>query len=983
MIKKIGGLGAVCAGCGKKLLPHAKFCHGCGHRVTIPRAKKMTTRRKIAGAALITAAVVIGILFVYWQISKPRAPSAVYSYGYGAAGAIEDAQVSNGGQNSVFVTVRNTGDRGATFQIELSSWAGTVVRDVYLPAGGSEGLAFDVTQVQGGNLTISLYVNGAFLDRKVVSATSAPQQQTDQPQNNAQIAPQISGAITNVQVPSSVDENQATTASVTVNNTGNTNATFQVKLAYSAGTISREVQVPKDDSRVVMFDLTPRRGDSNVAVSLYSGSTLLDQKSVAMTVLYVSGTITGIQVPATVEEGATESVSVTVKNTGNKSATFCVQLSSGSSTISDQVYLQEGNSGIVTLQWHPLRNESNVSISLYVSQTLLDSDTRNVTVLYTQLNMTQAVSWEWEKDENDLPAVTASANFTVVNDGTAAARNVSLTLYVEGVLRGNLGTISYLGPGRAYCGDWSTPLICEYRYVEGVPLIKRYYGNVQLKADWQSSSTTDNRSFNVPLSRSSYYTPGYINRFVTPDDPYIQNLAQHIVNNKSWYDPEWKAIKDWISSHITYAYDSVVHGGDYAQLPRETAMLGHGDCEDYAILMVSLLRARGYSTKDVYVALGKAANEIGGHAYVFRYTGLFWKVHEPQVGGWFEGTIADLWTWWHYDETAFFNDANYTRSIDEKPISVLNGNWIINNQQVTYCSLGNSVNASATITLSPQWRLAGGTLTIEVWKNISWRPDERYAQCSFSITLSEGESQTVSFTWSPNQASGTGGGILGGDLAGYCMRVLFDGEEIWVMSDSFPPSLYVGSSVYTPTSTEVTGSWLTYNEGNIDSTSVSGQKYITPQDSLVIKYAGRLPAKPTVDDLPELESIYEFVRDHWRCAYDSDQYGTGDYWAYPHEVLRQYERNNVMRGDCEDVAFLTASLYEASGVSSGNIRVVCGTIPNAGGHIHAEIAITRNGVKYWIPLEPGWGAEFLTYANSQHPMQRYLAWNDVYVWQGV
>lgn len=203
------------------------------------------------------------------------------------------------------------------------------------------------------------------------------------------------------------------------------------------------------------------------------------------------------------------------------------------------------------------------------------------------------------------------------------------------------------------------------------------------------------------------------------------------------------------------------------------------------------------------------------------------------------------------------------------------------------------------------------------------------------------------------------------------------------MSDSFPPSLHVGSSVYTPTPTEVTGSWLTYNEGYVSNTSISGQKYITPQDSLVIKYAGRLPAQPTVDDLPELERIYEFVHDHWQCVLDSDQYGVGDYWAYPHEVLQQYERNNVMRGDCEDVGFLTASLYEASGVSPNNIRVVCGTIPNAGGHIQAEIAITRDGVKYWIPLEPPGAAEFLTYAYSQHPMERSIAWNDVYVWQGV
>jgi predicted transglutaminase-like cysteine proteinase len=276
---------------------------------------------------------------------------------------------------------------------------------------------------------------------------------------------------------------------------------------------------------------------------------------------------------------------------------------------------------------------------------------------------------------------------------------------------------------------------------------------------------------------------------------------------------------------------------------------------------------------------------------------------------------------------------------------------------------------------------ACGTLKIEVWKVINRWPDELYAQGSFYVSSKEGETKSLSLTWIPDAATGSGGLFGVGELAGYRMRVLFNGEEIWVTSDSLPSSLYVGPSVCTPAS-NVTGPWLTYNEGCVSNTSVYGQRYITPQDSLVIKYAGRLPAQPTVDDLPELERIYEFVHDHWQYVRDSDQYGVEEYWAYPHEVLRQYERNKVMRGDCEDVGFLMASLYEASGVSPNNIRVVCGTFSNGGGHIYAEIAVMRDGVKYWIPLEPS-AAEFLYYAYNQHTMERSIAWNDVYVWQGV
>lgn len=418
MMKKIRETKAGCAGCGKELLPHAKFCHGCGYRVAISRARKMTTRRKIAGAALLAVAVIIGMFFVYSQISKQRVPSAGYSYGYGAAGAIEDAQISpvGGGQNSVFVTVRNTSDRGATFQVELSSWAGTTVRDVYLPAGGSEGLAFDVAQVQGGNLTISLYVNGTFLDRKVVSAASAPQPQTDQPQNDVQVIPQISGAITNVQVPSSVDENQATTASVTVNNTGNADATFQVKLTYSASTISKEVQVPKGDSRVLTFNLTPKRDDSNVAVLLYSGSALLDQKTAAMTVLYVGGTVTSIQVPATVEEGVTESISVIVKNTGNKSATFEVRLDTSSNSYSQQTYLTAGGSKTVFFGTTLARGQQSISVSLRSEGTLFSTEQTFVTVTYVDGEITS-----YDVPSTAVEGETIQIPVTVKNTGTKGA----------------------------------------------------------------------------------------------------------------------------------------------------------------------------------------------------------------------------------------------------------------------------------------------------------------------------------------------------------------------------------------------------------------------------------------------------------------------------------------------------------------------------------------------------------------------------------
>jgi hypothetical protein len=54
-----------------------------------------------------------------------------------------------------------------------------------------------------------------------------------------------------------------------------------------------------------------------------------------------------------------------------------------------------------------------------------------------------------------------------------------------------------------------------------------------------------------------------------------------------------------------------------------------GDCEDFSILLVSLLRANGYVSSDVYVMLGR--KEDLGHAWVVvRVLGVWWTI-EPQA----------------------------------------------------------------------------------------------------------------------------------------------------------------------------------------------------------------------------------------------------------------------------------------------------------------------------------------------------------------
>jgi len=75
-------------------------------------------------------------------------------------------------------------------------------------------------------------------------------------------------------------------------------------------------------------------------------------------------------------------------------------------------------------------------------------------------------------------------------------------------------------------------------------------------------------------------------------------------------------IRNWVADNIDYVSDEKRSGGDYWQTPRETLQLGTGDCEDFAILLCSLLRAYGISAEQVYVAIGLDDGEELGHAFV-------------------------------------------------------------------------------------------------------------------------------------------------------------------------------------------------------------------------------------------------------------------------------------------------------------------------------------------------------------------------------
>ena len=254
----------------------------------------------------------------------------------------------------------------------------------------------------------------------------------------------------------------------------------------------------------------------------------------------------------------------------------------------------------------------------------------------------------WIRNETtDLPEYVSAIAYSISNVGNKAADSVDITIK----------------NGEAVYSTRTLQLLAaDSRAAYELTATTSYDAHVVMSIQALCTDSSDSYSLSIGQAFPRYWSAdSTMKLFITPKESNLVRMRNEIVNYKFFLLPNWIAIRDWIGNNIEYRDDSVVHGtGEFWQFSKETLTLGTGDCEDFAILVCSLLRAYDYSPNDVYVVIGKKGEAL--HAWAKVNLGVLgWYNLEPQQNGW-STLIGDFLSLSGYQAVYEFNEV-YSRPV--------------------------------------------------------------------------------------------------------------------------------------------------------------------------------------------------------------------------------------------------------------------------------------------------------------------------------
>jgi predicted transglutaminase-like cysteine proteinase len=258
-----------------------------------------------------------------------------------------------------------------------------------------------------------------------------------------------------------------------------------------------------------------------------------------------------------------------------------------------------------------------------------------------EVNVKENISY-WENLASNLPELISNLNVSVTNLGNDSAENVEITTKIDGV-NYNTESIALLQLYEVYTNSIKVKVSYKSAKI------------VTIEASCHLSSNSKTVIVNANLSRN--FDENLCRSFITPADQNVVELKTEILENKPVLTSDWIALRDWVGNNIQYRSDSEIHGErEYWQFSNETIQVRTGDCEDFSILLCSLLRAGGWLPNSVYVIVGEQNDQY--HAWVrLIWNNIQYNI-EPQGNG-FATFFGDILSLSGYKAKYYFNDKKF------------------------------------------------------------------------------------------------------------------------------------------------------------------------------------------------------------------------------------------------------------------------------------------------------------------------------------
>jgi len=248
----------------------------------------------------------------------------------------------------------------------------------------------------------------------------------------------------------------------------------------------------------------------------------------------------------------------------------------------------------------------------------------------------------WENLASDVPELISNLDVSVTNSGNAFAENVEITTRIDGA-NYNSESIALLQISEVYTSSITVKVSYQSAKI------------VTIEASCSLSSNSRTVILNANLSRN--FEENLCRSFITPEDQNVVELKNKILEDKPLLTSDWVALRDGVGNNVEYRGDPEIHGErEYWQFSNETIQLRTGDCEDFSILLCSLLRADGWSPDSIYVIMGEKNNQY--HAWVrLIWNDIQYNI-EPQGNG-FATVFGDILSLSGYNAKYYFNDKRF------------------------------------------------------------------------------------------------------------------------------------------------------------------------------------------------------------------------------------------------------------------------------------------------------------------------------------